>query len=98
MKGLCTVVTCQPCVNCTNGNSKFLPVKVGGLGIDIGARVASPNKQPMVAGLLVIKITKMYLTESFDKKRNQLLGGQYCFYYNTTKSIQFLLLDLMKIL
>ena len=55
VKGLCTVVTCQPCVNCTNGNSKFLPGKVGGLGIDIGARVASPNKQPMVAGLLVIK-------------------------------------------
>ena len=22
VKGLCTVVTCQPCVNCTNGNSK----------------------------------------------------------------------------
>ena len=45
----------MPCVNCTNGNSKFLPGKVGGLGIGIGARVTSPNKQPMVAGLLVIK-------------------------------------------
>ena len=32
VKGLCTVVTCQPCVNCTNGNNKFLPGKVGRLG------------------------------------------------------------------
>ena len=33
MKFLCTVVICQPCVNCINGN-EFLPRKLGGGGGD----------------------------------------------------------------
>ena len=80
MKCLCTVVTCQSCVNYNNGNIDFYPGSLG--GGERYWRVVSPNKQPVVAGLLVKKSPKC-IWQSFGEKGDQLSSGQYCFYYNT---------------
>ena len=38
----------------------------------------------------------MYLTESLGKKEDQLLGGQYWFYYNTTQKAVIFQILLLK--
>ena len=54
MKFLCTVVTYQPCVSCTNGNVNF-HLGNGGVGVGETFENGHPNQQPVVAGLLVVK-------------------------------------------
>ena len=67
-------------MNYNNGNIDFYPGSLG--GGERYWRVVSPNKQPVVAGLLVIKSPK-YIRQSFGEKGDQLSSVQYCFYYNT---------------
>ena len=54
MKFLCTVVTYQPCVNCTNGNIN-LHLGSGGVGVGGDIENGHLNQQQVVAGLLVVK-------------------------------------------
>ena len=41
-------------------------------------------------------MSSVYLTESLGKKEDQLLGGQYWFYYNTTQKAVIFQILLLK--
>ena len=55
MKVLCTVVTYQPCVNCTNGNINFYLGACSEVGLGETLENGHLNQQPVVVRLLVVK-------------------------------------------